>query len=138
MDRDSANIKADREWDDSLPWAYHHPDKDYCHMLFKVAGAMQDTFSGLSSGVLAVAMSTAMGSHWDLFKQTLSDVVIASTKIIDSLPPGDSHPWCVHRDVVLEAICSSPEKHYRRRSGLGSTRPTGLCEPERGKCTAVE
>ena len=71
MDRDSANIKADREWGDSLPWAYHHRDKDYCHMLFTVAGAMQDTFSGLTSGVLALAMSTASGANWGLWDNTL-------------------------------------------------------------------
>ena len=142
MDRDSANIKADREWDDTLPWAYHHRDKDYCHMLFTVAGAMQDTFSGMTSGVLALAMSTASGANWDLFKQTLLDVVIASTKIIDGLPPGDTHPWCVHRDVVLDAICS-PENAIQKEKfrdlvrcditleGIILVLPGGSRDPER-------
>ena len=71
-----------------------------------------DTLAAFS-GVLALAMSTASGANWDLFKQTLLDVVIASTKIIDGLRPGDTHPWCVHRDVVLDAICS-PENAIQK------------------------
>ena len=86
MGRDSSNIKADREWD-VVEKNEHHRDGCYSHCLFTVTGAVFGAAPGALSGLVSLDMSTRRGSHWELCKETLIDIVVASTTVVDGDPP---------------------------------------------------
>jgi len=70
MDRDSANIRGQRNWAALKDSVSHHRNGCYAHCLWTVAGALFDIVAGLVSGTVSVHLSTRWAAHWKLFTET--------------------------------------------------------------------